>query len=196
MECYCCQLCPSISHCLRKVSVVQIYRIREQTWFFRWAVDGFQWERGLTHQYSLAAGSLLVGSLSPCGFSLGSLFNCRTLSSSVSAGLLRAEAQLLGADVVSLFLWRSLSGAGFSSWSLSCLACPLLTPSVYTAVSGPVSSLWRTAKGRIWRGLCWWSQWCGSLVPDFANMGVSGVLKVTLIFITSPKSSPAYIESK
>lgn len=127
---------------------------------------------------------------------MGSQFNCKTLSSLLSAGVLRAQAQLLGFDVVSLFLWGSLSGGGFSSWSLSCLACPLLAPSVCTAVSGPVSSLWRTAKGRKWRGLCWWFQWHGSLVPDFASMGVSGVLKATLIFITSSKLSPAYIESK
>lgn len=79
---------------------------------------------------------------------MGSQFNCKTLSSLLSAGVLRAQAQLLGFDVVSLFLWGSLSGGGFSSWSLSCLACPLLAPSVCTAVSGPVSSLWRTAKGR------------------------------------------------
>ena len=31
----------------------------------------------------------------------------------------------------------------------------------------------------------------GSLVPDFANLGVSAVLKATLIFSTSPRSSPA-----
>ena len=107
----------------------------------------------------------------------------------------KGSGQLLGFDVVSLFLGESLWWR-FSSWSLSCLACPLLAPSVCTALSGPVSSLWRTAKGRKWRGLCWWFQWHGSLVPGFASMGVSGVLKATLIFITSPKLSPDYRESK
>ena len=56
---------------------------------------------------------------------MGSQFNCKTLSSLLSAGVLRAQAQLLGFDVVSLFLWGSLSGGGFSSWSLSYLACLL-----------------------------------------------------------------------
>lgn len=118
------------------------------------------------------------------------LFNSNSVSSLI---LLKDSAQWVALDIFSPFqIMRHLSPpppscgspfGGFSGLSQFGLACPFLTITMCAALSGLMSSLWRTAKKGNEQASV---DGAGSVVPDFANVEVSGVLEVTLIFTVSP----------
>lgn len=124
-----------------------------------------------------------------------------SLSSLISAGLPKNLVQLLALMYCLPSrphrIYFSLMGpfcGEFNSLSLSCFLCPLLAITVFVAISGLRSILWRTAKEGNEDASADRAVRCGPVVPAFAS-AASEVLEVTFIFIGFPRPPCAHINA-